>query len=167
MSKQKAVEIRSQLKTLGYGARDVSVRSDHSSIDVTIRRNGLNVKAIRDIANSAEKIDRSAYSGEILSGGNTYVFIRFSDDVTDTMTTLVKKLANDAGLQRKGWARFTVGEYEYEICVEMGNTRGPSARAILWGSGDVGHRVGTNLGGMMWSVDQAIEAIVNHNLNAE
>ena len=167
MSKQKAAEIRSQLKTLGYTSRDVSVRSDHNSLDITIRRNGLKVKAIRDIANGAEKIDRCDFSGEILSGGNTYVFIRFSDDVRDSMTTLVKKLANDAGLQRKGWARFTVGEYEYEICVEMGNTRGPSARAILWGSGDVGHRVGTNLGGMMWSVDQAVDAIVNHNLSAE
>ena len=158
MSKQKAVEIRNQLKTLGYGARDVSVRSDHSSIDVTIRRNGLNVKAIRDIANSAEKIDRCAYSGEILSGGNTYVFIRFSDDVRDSMTTLVKKLADDAGLQTKGWARFTVGEYEYEIYSDDRRVN-----AVLCGS----NGIGTNLGGMMWSVDQAIEAIVNHNLNAE
>lgn len=158
MSKQKAAEIRSQLKTLGYGARDVSVRSDHNSIDITIRRNGLKVKAIRDIANSAEKIDRCAYSGEILSGGNTYVFIRFSDDVRNSMTTLVKKLANDAGLQSKGWARFTVGEYEYEI-----SSDGRRVNAILCGKDGCG----TNLGGMLWSVDQAVDAIVNHNLSAE
>lgn len=158
MSKQKAVEIRSQLKTLGYGARDVSVRSDHNSIDITIRRNGLKVKAIRNIANSAEKIDRCAYSGEILSGGNTYVFIRFSDDVTDAMTKLVKKLADDAGLQSKGWARFTVGEHEYEISSES-----QRVNAVLCGS----NGIGSNLGGMLWSIDQAVAAIVSHNLNAE
>ena len=158
MSKQKAAEIRSQLKTLGYTSRDVSVRSDHNSLDITIRRNGLKVKAIRDIANGAEKIDRCDFSGEILSGGNTYVFIRFSDDVRDSMTTLVKKLADDAGLQTKGWARFTVGEYEYEIYSDDRRVN-----AVLCGS----NGIGTNLGGMMWSVDQAIEAIVNHNLNAE
>ena len=36
MSKQKAVEIRSQLKTLGYTSRDVSVRSDLWSIDQAV-----------------------------------------------------------------------------------------------------------------------------------
>jgi len=158
MSKQKAVEIRSQLKTLGYGARDVSVRSDHNSIDITIRRNGLKVKAIRDIANSAERIDRCEASGEILSGGNTYVFVRFSDDVTDAMTKLVRSAADAAGLQSKGWARFTVGEYEYEISTDR-----PQVRVVLCGSDGIG----TNLGGMLWSIDQAVDAIVNHNLNAE
>lgn len=158
MSKQKAAEIRSQLKTLGYTSRDVSVRSDHNSLDITIRRNGLKVKAIRDIANGAEKIDRCDFSGEILSGGNTYVFIRFSDEVTDAMTQLIKKLADDAGLQTKGWARFTVGEYEYEISSEDRRVN-----AVLCGS----NGSGSNLGGMLWSVDQAVEAIVNHNLNAE
>lgn len=157
MSKQKAAEIRKQLKTLGYSARDVSVRSDHNSLDITIRRNGLNVKAIKAIANSAEKIDRCEASGEILSGGNTYVFIRFSDEVTSAMTQLVKKLA-DAGLQTKGWARFTVGEYKYEISSEDRR-----ANAVLCGS----NGIGSNLGGMLWSVDQAVAAVVNHQLNAE
>jgi len=27
--------------------------------------------------------------------------------------------------------------------------------------------IGSNLGGMLWSIDQAVEAIVNHQLNAE
>jgi hypothetical protein len=158
MGKQKAAEIRKQLKTLGYSARDVSVRSDHNSLDITIRRNGLNVKAIRDIANSFENIRRCEASGEILSGGNTYVFIRFSDEITDAMTQFVKKLANDAGLQTKGWARFTVGEYEYEI-----SSDDRRVRAVLCSS----NGIGSNLGGMLWSVDQAVAAVVNHNLNAE
>lgn len=158
MSKQKAAEIRKQLKTLGYSTRDVSVRSDHNSLDITIRRNGLNVKAIRDIANSFENIRRCEASGEILSGGNTYVTVGFADDVWDAMTQLVKKLADDAGLQTKGWARFTVGEYEYEI-----SSDDRRVNAVLCGSDGIG----SNLGGMLWSLDQAVEAIVNHNLNAE
>lgn len=158
MSKQKAVEIRSQLKTLGYGARDVSVRSDHNSIDVTIRRNGLNVKAIRDIANSFENIRRCEASGEILCGGNTYVTVGFADDVTDAMTKLVRSAADAAGLQSKSWARFTIGKHEYEISTDR-----PQVRVVLCGSDGIG----TNLGGMLWSIDQAVDAIVNHNLSAE
>lgn len=158
MSKQKAAEIRKQLKTLGYSARDVSVRSDHNSLDITIRRNGLDVKAIKAIANSHENVSRCEASGEILGGGNTFVFIRFDDEVTETMTQLVKKLANDAGLQTKGWARFTVGDYEYEI-----STEGERVNAVLCGS----NGIGSNLGGMLWSIDQAVAAVVNHQLNAE
>ena len=158
MSKQKAAEIRSQLKTLGYSAHDVSVRSDHNSLDITIRRNGLNVKAIKAVANSYENVSRCEISGEILSGGNTYVFIRFSDEVTDAMTQLVKRLADDAGLQTKGWARFTVGEHEYEI-----SSDDRRVRAVLCSS----NGIGSNLGGMLWSVDQAVAAVVNHQLNAE
>lgn len=158
MSKQKAAEIRNQLKTLGYTSRDVSVRSDHSSLDITIRRSGLNVKAIRDIAESFENIRRCEASGEILSGGNTYVFIRFSDDVRDAVAAQVRAAADVAGLQTKGWARFTVGDYEYEI-----STEGERVNAVLCGS----NGIGSNLGGMLWSIDQAVDAIVNHNLNAE
>ena len=157
MSKQKAAEIRKQLKTLGYSARDVSVRSDHNSLDITIRRNGLNVKAIKAIAEAFDPVHRCEVSGEILSGG-TYIFIRFSDEVTDAMTQLVKKLADDAGLQTKGWARFTVGEHEYEI-----SSDDRRVNAVLCGS----NGIGSNLGGMLWSVDQAIAAVVNHQLNAE
>lgn len=158
MSKQKAAEIRNQLKTLGYTSRDVSVRSDHSSLDITIRRSGLNVKAIRDIAESFENIRRCEASGEILSGGNTYVFIRFSDDVRDAVAAQVRAAADVAGLQTKGWARFTIGKHEYEISTDR-----PQVRVVLCGSDGIG----TNLGGMLWSIDQAVDAIVNHNLNAE
>lgn len=158
MSKQKAAEIRNQLKTLGYTSRDVSVRSDHSSLDITIRRSGLNVKAIRDIAESFENIRRCEASGEILSGGNTYVFIRFSDDVHNVVAAQVRAAADAAGLQTKGWARFTIGKHEYEISTDR-----PQVRVVLCGSDGIG----SNLGGMLWSIDQAVDAIVNHNLNAE
>jgi hypothetical protein len=158
MGKQKAAEIRKQLKTLGYSARDVSVRSDHNSLDITIRRNGLNVKAVKAIANSYENVSRCEASGEILSGGNTYVTVGFADDVWDAMTQFVKKLANDAGLQAKGWARFTVGEHEYEISVGE-----DCVRIVRWDGNDIG----SNMGGWVWSVDQAVAAVVNHQLNAE
>lgn len=128
MSKQKAAEIRNQLKTLGYTSRDVSVRSDHSSLDITIRRSGLNVKAIRDIAESFENIRRCEASGEILSGGNTYVFIRFSDDVRDAVAAQVRAAADVAGLQTKGWARFTIGKHEYEISTDRPQVRGCTLR---------------------------------------
>jgi hypothetical protein len=73
------------------------------------------------------------------------------------MTQLVKKLADDAGLQTKGWARFTVGEHEYQI-----SSDDRCINTVLCSNG-----IGSNLGGMLWSVDQAVAAVVNHQLNAE
>lgn len=74
-----ADEIRAEFKRHGFGARQVSVRTGRSSIDVTVKTAMLPLAWARSVAERAEKIDRCEMTGEILCGGNTYVSVRHDD----------------------------------------------------------------------------------------
>lgn len=74
--KEIAVKIRKLLAAEGIPARSVSVRSDGNSVDVTIKDAAVGSDKVRAIAGQFEKIDRCQVSGEILSGGNTYVLTK-------------------------------------------------------------------------------------------
>jgi hypothetical protein len=72
---EQAKQIRVELKKAFPGTK-FSVRSKNYSGGSSIRvewTDGPTTKAVAAIANQYESIDRDA-SGEILSGGNTYVF---------------------------------------------------------------------------------------------
>lgn len=72
----KAQIVRTELKKqLGATGRQISVTGDHNSVDVRIKAEGFNFDKVSKIAHKVESIDRCAYSGEILSGGNTYVSV--------------------------------------------------------------------------------------------
>lgn len=72
-----AKAIRKELKEkLGYTSRQVSVRcSNGNAIRVEIKDKTIERKAIEDIAYPYEAVDRCEVTGEILAGGNTYVFV--------------------------------------------------------------------------------------------
>ena len=78
-AKEIAAEIRKDLKKLGYTPRQVSVRSEYfsmgSSVSITVKDITCDFDAIDRIARSYERIRRCEYTGEILSGGNTYVSV--------------------------------------------------------------------------------------------
>ena len=79
-----AAEIRGKLKKLyGITSRQVSVRAKSfsmgSSLDVTINDPAVDIREVRNVADSKEKIDRCQYTGEILSGGNRYLDVRYGD----------------------------------------------------------------------------------------
>ncbi len=69
------------IKSLGYNSRQVSVKNDCSSYELTIRDASVNMAAIEAIAKNNEFVSRYEASGEILSGGNTFVFVRIADSV--------------------------------------------------------------------------------------
>lgn len=82
-----AKEIRKRIKDeLGLNSRKVSVRGRpctySSAIDVTIKV-PVAKSPIEAIAKGAESIRRCEYSGEILSGGNTYVSVTYGEGVLD------------------------------------------------------------------------------------
>ncbi len=83
----KAQTVRAELKANGINSRQVSVRTDNygmgSSLHVTIRDAGISPEQVVPIAYKAERISRCEYSGDILSGGNTYVFVGYSDEARD------------------------------------------------------------------------------------
>ena len=73
---QAAAEIRSSLKkVLGYTNRQVSVKVRDFAIWVKAKVAGLNLQKVYDIAIKYKSVERCEVTGEILSGGNTFVFV--------------------------------------------------------------------------------------------
>ena len=77
----RATEIRKKLKDIGYNSRMVSVRSSQFSggDDITIRMKSIDVDEhkVREIAKEYEDVDYDKYSGEILMGSNSFVFVEW------------------------------------------------------------------------------------------
>lgn len=69
-----------KIKSLGFNSRQVSVSTERLSLDeafnVTIRDEKVDKAVIKEAVKEFESIDRDHSSGEILSGGNTYVTVR-------------------------------------------------------------------------------------------
>jgi hypothetical protein len=79
-AKEITASLRSTLKTnLGLSNKDVSIRkSGYSTVYITVLSVGAfaHLAAIKAIAANHENIHYCQSSGEILSGGNTFVFVR-------------------------------------------------------------------------------------------
>ena len=82
VERDEAKYIREKIKKdLGLSSRDVSVKTQQggysSAVNVKIKtKKGLaKMQEIEAIGNSKESIDRDERTGEILMGGNTYVFV--------------------------------------------------------------------------------------------
>lgn len=84
---ERAAEIRKALKEHGWNSRKVSVKSDYfsmgSSIDVVIKDADVDLETVEKIANEHESISRCEITGEILSGGNRYVSVRYSNEALE------------------------------------------------------------------------------------
>ena len=78
MSKSVAIAVRSALKSAGFAPRMTSVRTSYggfsSSVDITVKP-GVDIEAVRMIANKFKEVSRCEVTGEVLLGGNTYVFV--------------------------------------------------------------------------------------------
>lgn len=74
-------QIREELKKLGYNNRLVSVREDQGglnwSFEITVKDLNINLKPIQEIADKYKQIDKCEASGEILNGGNLYIFVEY------------------------------------------------------------------------------------------
>ena len=82
MEKRKTIgqEVAAKLKAIGITNKQVSCRSDYNSINCRIKDLSIDPEVVERIAYEYEKIDRCEYSGEILAGGNTYVFVTYDYD---------------------------------------------------------------------------------------
>jgi hypothetical protein len=89
-----AAQIRSTLKKAhGWSSRQVSVRSEYfsmgSSIDVIVKDPAIPLPVVKAVAEQAESIRRCEVTGEILSGGNRYVSVRYSHEAQQTIGNLI------------------------------------------------------------------------------
>lgn len=75
-NKEAAAAIRKQLKNAGI--KGVSVRSDEYAIRCTIKNAEVNRRDVEKIARSFEVIDRDEVTGEVLLGGNVFVFVDYA-----------------------------------------------------------------------------------------
>lgn len=87
--------IRKNLKSiLNVSSRQVSVRrTSGGSIRVEIKGNGISLKAVEVIASQEEEVSRCSFSGEILQGGNLFVFSQYSDDLTKPLVQAAVEIA--------------------------------------------------------------------------
>lgn len=67
--------IRKEIKGLGLTTKDVSIKIDVHAVRVRAKNESVDLKKIQDAIMKYESYDRDEKTGEILSGGNTFIFI--------------------------------------------------------------------------------------------
>jgi hypothetical protein len=95
-----AKEIRTKLKKrFGLTRNDVSVKKDRNAIRVTVKSlKGLAYyHQIEKIAMEKEDYREDAITGEILSGGNQFVFVEIDNDLSDKITKKIEKKKDENG----------------------------------------------------------------------
>ncbi len=69
-------QVRQEIKNLGLKRTDVSVTVDVYCVRVQAKHENVNLKQIQDALCKYESYERDEMTGEILSGGNTFVFVK-------------------------------------------------------------------------------------------
>lgn len=99
-------KITAKIKELGYNSRQVSVRSRHagysSALLVTIRDASISINKIEEAIASFEKIDRCHLTGEILSGGNTFIDVEYNDEAKAKIAAPFVELVKNAMVTTSG-----------------------------------------------------------------
>ena len=93
--------IRAELKALGFTAKHVSVRTSRgSAVNVNIKSPLLSMEVAEKIGKKYESVTRCEHSGEILSGGNTFIFVSYDWDYkreTEQSYSELKELMENTG----------------------------------------------------------------------
>ena len=126
---EKAAQLRKELKAHGWTSRDISVRAKSctysSAIDVVVKRADIDIGKVKELAMEYESISRCEYSGEILSGGNTYVEVRRAYELAESMADAIKpaciKALKEAGAENN--VVVEVDGTEFTLSVSRGNNR--------------------------------------------
>ena len=78
---QSARLLRAALKAAGFNARRVTLRQSHSTLRITIRDAWVSITQVQAIAAPFEQVQRCHLTGEILSGGNLFIEVRYDETV--------------------------------------------------------------------------------------
>lgn len=107
-----AKNIRAALKSeLGLSAKQVSVTtSTTGSVRVVIKDRWVSKKKVAPIAERFESVSRCSATGEILQGGNTFVFVSYASGLFDEERALV------ASLLPKGDEVVTISQLRVNRC---------------------------------------------------
>lgn len=91
-----ANNLRAALKQAGFSARRVTVRERHSTLYVTIRDASVSLTQVKVIAERFESVSRDHATGEILSGGNTFVRVEYTDALVAPVKAEILAVLNPA-----------------------------------------------------------------------
>lgn len=77
-------EIKSYLKSKGIDTKKVSIKHKwcgySESFDITIKDINININEVEKLVKQFESIDYDEVTGEILQGGNSYIFVAYDYD---------------------------------------------------------------------------------------
>jgi hypothetical protein len=79
----RAQSLRAALKSAGFNARRVTVRENYSTLYVTIRDAWASLTEVKAIAEKFRVVHHCEATGEILGGGNTFVDVRYTDELVE------------------------------------------------------------------------------------
>jgi hypothetical protein len=68
-------QVRAEIKNLGLTKKDVSIKVDHRAVRVKALHLNVDVDLVESVLSKFENYERDEATGEILCGGNTYVFV--------------------------------------------------------------------------------------------
>lgn len=74
---KKANEIKTMLANKGWNKRDFSVKTGGGSINVTVKNLAIDLDLVKAATEHLAKYSRCEATGEILQGGNTFVFVEY------------------------------------------------------------------------------------------
>lgn len=77
MSADISKQIRSELKAVGISSRQVGVQSDSNGARIKVKDFAVDFNLVKQLAKKFESIRYCQYSGEVLSGGNTYISVSY------------------------------------------------------------------------------------------
>ena len=91
--------IKEELKDKGFNTKNISVREKSGGYStayyVTIKDPTIDKDEVERIAEGRESYERDYATGEILSGGNTYVFVDYDDSAFDEVAKPYEKKASE------------------------------------------------------------------------
>lgn len=99
--KEKSIQLRKDLKVYGLTNRDVSITTQNGVWDDKINVHLKTISALKlhneieKLAYKYENIDHDVRTMEILTGGNTYIFISYEYDLLDEYSTKYQTIAEE------------------------------------------------------------------------
>lgn len=90
--KEKAQALKKELKAKGYNLKDFSIRTNAYEMRIKIKNVEINKTTIEEIARKYEHVDYDERLGEILAGGNEFVFVEYDVD----FSTIYEQYKNKA-----------------------------------------------------------------------
>lgn len=89
-------QIIAELKQAGIPKKSYMIKTSSDSINIMIADPYVPKTDVESVVNKYENIHYDEYSGEILLGGNTYVFVRYASDAFDDLAKEFMVDAKDA-----------------------------------------------------------------------